>query len=307
VERNGPFALGGVSVSSTTRPEDLLISPKPDAPGLTRAVEGTDHFGGKKQISVIEERPLTIFLNSQEIVTAMTIGDYPEYLALGFLFNQGMLASNEDVRCVEFDADLEVVVVRTEKPTNFEEKLKKKTRTSGCAVGTVFGDIMVGLENVVLPDIALHVSWLYDLSFRINQMPSLYLKVGAIHGTALCHRNRVLVYMEDVGRHNAVDKIAGLMLQENISAEDKLLYTTGRLTSEMVIKTALMGIPILVSRSGFTAWGVDIARQVGITLIGRMRGKRFTCLSGESRLVYDSDINVSVEDEGSKFGGIKRK
>ena len=145
-----------------------------------------------------------------------------------------------------------------------------------------------GLEGVQLPQVPVHVSWLYTLAHVINRTPSLYLEAGAIHGTVLCHRDRPLVYMEDVGRHNAVDKVAGWMAATGTGAEDKILYTTGRLTSEMVIKTALMGIPVLVSRSGFTAWGVEIAQAVGLTLIGRMRGERFVCLSGDANLVRDA-------------------
>nr|MDA3858385.1 formate dehydrogenase accessory sulfurtransferase FdhD [Roseovarius sp.] len=248
----------------------------------------------------VEERPLTIFLNGQEIVTAMTIGDYPEYLALGFLRNQGMLAEGEVVRGVDYDEDLETVVVRTDGQTTYEEKLKKKTRTSGCAVGTVFGDMMEGLEGVRLPQVQVRTSDLYALAARINRTPSLYLEAGAIHGTVLCQGDRPLVYMEDVGRHNAVDKIAGWMLREGVTAGDKLLYTTGRLTSEMVIKTAMMGIPVLASRSGFTAWGVEIARQVGLTLIGRMRGNRFVCLSGEERLLRDA-VPEAIGDEDHKY------
>jgi FdhD protein len=229
----------------------------------------------------------------------MTIGDYPDYLALGFLRNQGMLREDDVITGVDYDEDLETVVVRTARQTSYEEKLKKKTRTSGCAVGTVFGDMMEGLEGLTLPQTPLHTSWLYELSARINRTPSLYLEAGAIHGTVLCQADRPLVYMEDVGRHNAVDKIAGWMLKEGVEAADKILYTTGRLTSEMVIKTAMMGIPILASRSGFTAWGVDIAREVGLTLIGRMRGQRFVCLSGEERLVRDVDP-ASIPAEAPK-------
>ncbi len=276
-----------------------LIAPDPKAPRLTRSVSGVDHLGQETEISVVEERPLTIYLNSQEIVTAMTIGDYPEYLAVGFLRNQGMLREGDVVTRVDYDEELEVVVVRTETQTNHEEKLKKKTRTSGCAVGTVFGDMMEGLEGVELPLTQVKTSDLYSLANTINRTPSLYLEAGAIHGTVLCQGARPLVYMEDVGRHNAVDKISGWMFQHGEAAADKMLYTTGRLTSEMVIKCALMGIPVLASRSGFTAWGVEIARQVGLTVIGRMRGQRFVCLSGEDRLVRDVDPS-SVPDEGKK-------
>ncbi|MDA7428257.1 formate dehydrogenase accessory sulfurtransferase FdhD [Primorskyibacter aestuariivivens] len=276
-----------------------LIAPDPAAPRLTRAIEGVDHTGARQSISVVEERPLTIFLNSREIVTAMTIGDYPEYLAVGFLRNQGMLSDTDEVTGVDYDDDLETVVVRTAVETSHEEKLNKKTRTSGCAVGTVFGDMMEGLEGLTLPKAQLRSSWLYALSAKVNQTPSLYLEAGAIHGTVLCQGDRPLVYMEDVGRHNAVDKIAGWMHATGTGAADKILYTTGRLTSEMVIKTALMGIPVLASRSGFTAWGVEIAREVGLTLIGRMRGKRFICLSGEERVIWDADPDA-VPDEGRK-------
>ena len=273
-----------------------LIAPNPQEKGLTRQVAGLDHLGAEVALNVVEERPLTIWLNGQEIVTAMTIGDYPEYLAQGFLSNQGMLAKEEIVEAVDFDAELETVVVRTNQPTNYEAKLKKKTRTSGCAVGTVFGDIMEGIEGLCLPPAMLRTSWLYSLSHQINQMPSLYLSAGAIHGTVLCARDVPLVYMEDVGRHNAVDKVAGWMRATQTAGADKILYTTGRLTSEMVIKCALMGIPVLASRSGFTAWGVELARQVGLTLSGRMRGQRFQCLSGQERLVFDAEPSAQDED-----------
>lgn len=266
-----------------------IIAPDPTAARLTAQVVGVDQNGEHHKISVVEERPLTIYLNSQEIVTAMTIGDYPQFLAVGFLKNQAMLRTGEPITGVDYDEDLEVVVVRTAHETNFEDKLKKKTRTSGCAVGTVFGDMMEGLEGLTMPPAPLKVSWLYDLSHQINRTPSLYLEAGAIHGSVLCRQNQPLIYMEDVGRHNAVDKIAGWMFLNEADARDKILYTTGRLTSEMVLKTAHMGIPILVSRSGFTAWGVELAQQLGMTLIGRLRGKRFTCLSGAERLDYDAD------------------
>ena len=273
-----------------------LIAPNPQEKGLTRQVAGLDHLGAEISLNVVEERPLTIWLNGQEIVTAMTIGDYPEYLAQGFLSNQGMLAKEEIVQSIDFDAELETVVVRTNRPTNYEAKLQKKTRTSGCAVGTVFGDIMEGIEGLRLPPAQLKTSWLYSLSRQINQMPSLYLSAGAIHGTVLCLRDEPVVYMEDVGRHNAVDKVAGWMRATQTSGADKILYTTGRLTSEMVIKCALMGIPVLASRSGFTAWGVELAEQVGLTLIGRLRGQRFQCLSGQERLVFDADPSMEEED-----------
>ncbi|KXF89458.1 formate dehydrogenase accessory sulfurtransferase FdhD [Phaeobacter inhibens] len=286
---------------------EYVIAPAPADVRLTRAVQGIDHAGTVTEISVVEERPLTIYLNRQEIVTAMTIGDYPEYLALGFLRNQGMLHPGDEITAIYYDEELETVVVRTAVETSYEDKLQKKTRTSGCAVGTVFGDMMEGLEGVVLPQTPVRSSWLYALAHKINRTPSLYLEAGAIHGTVLCQEDRPLVYMEDVGRHNAVDKIAGWIQSTGAEVSDKILYTTGRLTSEMVIKTAMMGIPVLVSRSGFTAWGVEIAQELGLTLIGRMRGQRFICLSGEARLIRDTDpAKVPVEAKAHRRKSAER-
>jgi FdhD protein len=276
-----------------------LIVPDPTDPRLTRRVRGMDHTGAAVEASVTVERPLTLFLNGQEIVTMMTIGDYPEYLALGYLLNQNMLRADDEVTGVEHDEELEVVVVRTTRTTDYQEKLRKKTLTSGCAQGTAFGDLMERFERVRLPEAQLRTSWLYRLTYAINTMPSLYLEAGAIHGCVLCREDRPLVYMEDVGRHNAVDKIAGYMFRHRVEPGDKIFYTTGRLTSEMVIKTVQMGIPILVSRSGFTAWGVELARQAGLTLIGRARGRRFLALAGGQRIVFDLDPGF-VEEESAR-------
>ena len=279
--------------------DGLVIRPNPLDPRLTERVAGIDQTGARIATSVTVERALTIFLNGQEIVTAMTIGDYPDYLAVGFLLNQNMLKANDVVTGVDYDEDLGIVVVRTKRKTNFEKKLKKKVQTSGCAQGTVFGDLMEALEDVKLPKAELRTSWLYRLTHAINTTPSLYLEAGAIHGCVLAKEDRPLVYMEDVGRHNAVDKIAGWMFKEKVTAADKIFYTTGRLTSEMVIKTVRMGIPILISRSGFTAWGVELARKANLTLIGRARGKRFVALAGEDRIVFDQDL-AFVEEESAK-------
>ncbi|MBT4932172.1 MAG: formate dehydrogenase accessory sulfurtransferase FdhD [Rhodospirillaceae bacterium] len=274
---------------------DYLIAPNPDDPRLTRRVEGVDHAGQEIVTSVTVERPLTLFLNGQEIVTMMTIGDYPEFLALGYLLNQNMIHEDDHITSIDYDADIETVVVRTAMKTTFEEKVKKKTLTSGCAQGTVFGDVMEKFETISLPDgHIIKTSWLATLVKKINTTPSLYLEAGAIHGCVLAHEDRPLLYMEDVGRHNAVDKIAGYMYQNEMSGADKIFYTTGRLTSEMVIKSVQMGIPIVVSRSGFTAWGVELAKQVGLTLIGRARGQRFVALAGQHRIV--SDLDPSDED-----------
>jgi FdhD protein len=278
------------------------IVPDPDDPRLSSTVSGIDQDGAPVETRVVAERPLTLYLNRQEIVTMMTIGDYPELLAVGYLKNQNMLPAENPVTEVEYDEELDVVVVRTEKPTNYEDKLKKKVRTSGCAQGTVFGDVMAGFEAIDLAkDAVIRTSWLYALTKEINTTPSLYLAAGAIHGCVLCREDRPLVYMEDVGRHNAVDKIAGWMWLNGVSPRDKIFYTTGRLTSEMVIKTVMMEIPILVSRSGFTAWGVELAAQSGLTLLGRARGKRFVALAGAERIVFDADM-AGVEEEGPRHG-----
>ena len=270
---------------------NLLIGPNLEDKTLVSSVTGKDHLGQINEINVIEERPLSIYLNSQEIVTAMTIGDHPKYLALGFLKNQKLIKEDEKITGIDFDDETRTVVVRTENESNYEQKIKKKIRTSGCAVGTVFGDMMESVEEIILPESKIKISWLYDLAKEISQINSLYLEVGAIHGTVLCLENKPLIYMEDVGRHNAVDKVAGWLFSTKTNPEDKILYTTGRLTSEMVVKCANMGIPALVSRSGFTAWGVELAKLTNMTLIGRLRGKRFVCLSGENRLIYDVDIS----------------
>jgi len=281
--------------------KEFAVRPDPDDIRLSTPVTGIDQNGEAVETAVVTERPLTLFLNSREIVTMMTIGDHPALLAVGYLRNQNMLRDDDEITSIDYERDIDTVVVRTARVTNYEEKLKKKIRTSGCAQGTVFGDLMEAFEGVQLSGSArLKTSWLYALSRKINTSPSLYLKAGAIHGCVLCKEDVPLIYVEDVGRHNAVDKIAGYMFLNNIPATDKIFYTTGRLTSEMVIKTVHMGIPVLISRSGFTAWGVDLARQAGLTLIGRARGKRFIALAGEDRIEFDTDTTrVDREDPKS--------
>ena len=276
---------------------DYLVSPKPADPGLVRRVPGIDQDGGEIETTVPVEKPLSVFLNAQEIVTLMTVGDYPDCLAVGYLINQNMLSPDDRITAIDCDSEIDTVVVRTERKTDFEDRLKKKTQTSGCAQGTVFGDLMEKFDDIKLdPDALVRTSWIYALAKTINTTPSLYLEAGAIHGCVLCEDDRPLIYMEDVGRHNAVDKIAGYMFLNGISHRGKLFYTTGRLTSEMVIKTVQMQIPILISRSGFTAWGVSLARQAGLTLIGRAKGKRFVVLAGEDRIVFDADPSRVVDE-----------
>jgi FdhD protein len=278
--------------------QEFEIRPDPDDPRLSVSVAGIDHEGRTVDTAVVTERPLTLFLNAREIVTMMTIGDRPDLLAVGYLLNQNMLKAGDAIAAVEYDDDTSTVVVRTRAETNFENKLKKKIQTSGCAQGTVFGDLMDEFDRVALSTAAkVKTSWLYRLSKKINMQPSLYLKAGAIHGCVLAAGDTPLLYIEDVGRHNAVDKIAGYMFLNGIAPEDKIFYTTGRLTSEMVIKTVKMRIPVLVSRSGFTAWGVELARKAGLTLIGRARGKRFIALSGLERIVFDADPRQAGDED----------
>jgi len=279
--------------------KEFAVHPEPDDPRLTRTVAGIDQEGRKIETAIVMERPLTLFLNGREIVTMMTIGDHPDYLAVGYLLNQNMLLPGDRITGIEYDDpdEPEFVVVRTDRETDFEDKLRKKTLTSGCAQGTVFGDLMGKFDEISLdPAAILKTSWLYALTRKINTAPSLYLTAGAIHGCVLCEEDRPLLYMEDVGRHNAIDKIAGYMHLNAISPAGKIFYTTGRLTSEMVIKTVQMRIPILISRSGFTAWGVDLAQQAGLTLIGRAKGRRFIALAGAERIVFDSDGREAGEE-----------
>jgi FdhD protein len=283
---------------------EFAVAPDPADPRLTNRVSGVDQDGKTIETAVVVERPLNLFLNGQEIVTMMTIGDHPDFLAVGYLLNQNMLRPDDKITAIDRDEELDLVVVRTKRKTNYEEKLKKKIKTSGCAQGTVFGDLMEKFDEIVLPaDAKLRTSWLYSLSKKINTRPSLYLEAGAIHGCVLCEEDRPLVYMEDVGRHNAIDKIAGYMFMNGVSPDGKIFYTTGRLTSEMVIKCVQMRIPILISRSGFTAWGVELAKKANLTLIGRAKGKRFVALAGEGRIVYDADLSAVGEEPK----GIQRK
>ena len=264
---------------------EFLIKPSIDNRSLFKYKRAINEKGEKIDIPIIEEKPITLFLNNQEIVTMMTIGDYPEYLSIGYLYNQGMLKNYADIKKIEYHKDLKTIVVRTHSKTNFEKKLKKKVNTSGCAQGTVFGDLFEEIENIKLnKKNKITNNQLLNLSKKINMEPSLYLKVGAIHGCVLCQEDKPLYYFEDVGRHNAVDKIAGLILEKKINTENMSFYTSGRLTSEMVIKCIKMKIPILLSRSGFTSWAVEIARKKDLTMIGRLRGKRFNILSGSHRI-----------------------
>ena len=266
----------------------LILQPNIDDNKLTKKVSGINELNEPIDIDVVTEKPLTIYLNSQEIVTTMTLGDMPKELSVGYLLNQNMINRKDVIEAIDYDEDIEVVIVRTKRKTNYEKKLSKKIRTSGCAVGTVYGDMMEIFYDIKLNDeTKIKSSWMRKISKNIIEVPSLYLKAGAIHGCALCLNDNILAYVEDVGRHNAVDKIAGWMFLNNIEGNDKIFYTTGRLTSEMIIKTVQMEIPILLSRSGFTESGVNLANEANLSLIGRMKGKRFILLSGRHRVIYD--------------------
>ena len=271
--------------------KEFHISPDLKNDRLTKEIDGINEAGETIKLPVVNEVPLTIYLNKQEIVTAMTLGDMPDLLAVGYLLNQNMLKENDVISEVTYDEELQVVIVRTKRKTNYEKKLEKKIRTSGCAVGTVYGDIMNDFSSISLSKTTkIKTSWIYSISKKVNNRPSLYLKAGALHGCVLCKKNSPLIYVEDVGRHNAIDKIAGWLFLNKEDASDKIFYTTGRLTSEMIIKTVQMGIPILISRSGFTESGVALAKQAGLTLIGRAKGKRMIIANGIERVVFDSDI-----------------
>jgi FdhD protein len=271
---------------NTTNP--IILQPNISDNKLTKRVYGINEINEAINIDVVTEKPLTIYLNSQEIVTTMTLGDMPKELSVGYLLNQNMINNKDTIENIDHDEDLDVVIIRTKRKTNYEKKLSKKIRTSGCAVGTVYGDMMETFYDIKLNDrTKIKSSWMKKISKDITEIPSLYLKAGAIHGCALCLKDQVLAYVEDVGRHNAVDKIAGWMFLNNIEGQDKIFYTTGRLTSEMIIKTVQMQIPILLSRSGFTESGVNLANEANLSLIGRMKGKRFILLSGSHRVIYD--------------------
>ena len=278
--------------------KEFYISPDLGNDDLTKSIDCFNETGEQIKLPVVTEIPLTIYLNKQEIVTAMTLGDMPELLAVGYLLNQKMLKSEDIISEINYDKDLQVVVVRTDRKTNYEKKMEKKIRTSGCAVGTVYGDIMDDFSSINLDkNSKIKTSWIYTLSKKINTRPRLYLKAGALHGCVLCKNDSPLIYVEDVGRHNAVDKIAGWMFLNKETANDKFFYTTGRLTSEMVIKTVQMGIPILISRSGFTASGVELAKEAGLTLIGRAKGKRIIIANGIERVVFDTNVNEIKNEE----------
>jgi FdhD protein len=264
----------------------------------TFSVTAVDETGAARETAIAGEHPLTLFVDKQEVLTLMTLGAAPEALAIGYLRNQRLLDSIDDIVSVQVDWDVAAVVVRTKHGlADLEAKTQKRTRTTGCGQGTVFGDLMDDIENVRLPALAtLARSTLYALLDRVRVHETIYKQAGAVHGCALATNepgreagaSEIVMFVEDVGRHNAVDAIAGQMWLDRIDGADKIFYTTGRLTSEMVIKAAQMGIPFLVSRSGLTQMGYEIAQKVGLTMIGRATNKHFLLFTGGARFRADA-------------------
>jgi FdhD protein len=254
----------------------------------THAVTAVDEYGTSRDLHVAGERPLTLYIDKKEIVTLMTLGTQPEALALGYLRNQGLIERLEDIKAVQADWEAESVVVTTHAGVaGLDARTARRTVTSGCGQGTVFGNMLERLATLKLPRVQLHQSKVYELLRALNAYNDIYRSAGAVHGCALCHDTEVLTFVEDVGRHNAADAIAGHMWLDRVDGGDKIFYTTGRLTSEMVIKVAQMGIPVLLSRSGVTHMGLELARQIGVTMIARAKGTHFLVYNGADNIVFD--------------------
>lgn len=255
---------------------------------LTETVQVMDEYGEPQYVQIACERPLTIYLNKIEIVTLMTLGADPEALVLGYLRNQGFVNSLQDIKAIQVDWEVEAAAVVTRnEPEGLEEKLQQRTVTTGCGQGTMFGNLMDKLEDIELPHAHITQHTIYQLLDNLNTFNDTYKNAGAVHGCGICEADQVIAFVEDVGRHNAVDTLAGRMWLDDIDADDKIFYTTGRLTSEMVIKVAQMGIPILLSRSGVTQMGLALAKELGITMLARAKGKRFLVFSGEKTITLD--------------------
>ena len=257
----------------------------------TQAVEAIDEYQNTRELQIADERPLTIYLDRNEVVTLMTLGTQPELLTLGYLKNQGLVKDLQDIRAVQVDWDVAAAVVTTfNENEEWLGKLRNRTVTTGCGQGTIFGDIMEQLEDIQLVPPTLKQSDIYTLLKNLNAYNDVYKTAGAVHGCALCQGTEIVIFMEDVGRHNAVDAIAGYMWLEGMAGEDKLFYTTGRLTSEMIIKVAQMGIPALLSRSGITRMGLQLARDVGVTLFSRAKGNHFLLYNGKENIEFDVEL-----------------
>ncbi|EAR62070.1 formate dehydrogenase accessory sulfurtransferase FdhD [Neptuniibacter caesariensis] len=272
---------------------------------LTETVKVMDEQGEAQDVQIACERPLTIYLNKIEIVTLMTLGADPEALVLGYLRNQAFIKSLKDIKAIQVDWDVEAAAVVTHsEPEGLEEKLQQRTVTTGCGQGTMFGSLMDKLADIELPEVNISQSTIYQLLDNLNAFNDTYKNAGAVHGCGICEMDQVTAFVEDVGRHNAVDTLAGRMWLDNIDAHNKIFYTTGRLTSEMVIKVAQMGIPILLSRSGVTQMGLALAKELGITMLARAKGKRFLVFSGEHSISLDDKppIREKSVKKGRSYG-----
>jgi FdhD protein len=285
-----------------------LSSKRRELPELTSAglaattvVESVNEFNETSESSIAAERALTIYLDKREVVTLMTLGNHPELLILGWLRNQQLIKDISAIKAIQVDWEIEAVAITTRSGIeNIEDKLSKKTVTTGCGQGTVFGDLMANIDSIKLIQPILKQSSIYDLLNQLNQHNEVYKNAGAVHGCALCsEENGIEQFIEDVGRHNAVDAIAGYMWLNDISGQGRIFYTTGRLTSEMVIKVALMGIPVLLSRSGITAMGLDIAQKVGVTLIARAKGRHFQIYHGADTIQFDATPDKNARSQKS--------
>jgi len=257
----------------------------------TQPVTAYDEYNEPRELHIADERPLTIYVDRYEIVTLMTLGREPELMVLGYLKNQGLIKELEEIVSIQVDWEVGAAAVVTRSGTgDWEEKLGKRTVTTGCGQGTVFGDIMEQLYDIRIRPVKLQQSTIYGLLKNLNEYNEVYRSAGAVHGCALCKDTRILSFVEDVGRHNAVDAIAGRMWLEDIHGDDKLFYTTGRLTSEMVIKVGQMGIPVLLSRSGVTAMGLHIAQDLGVTMLSRAKGRHFLIYNGRENIEFDAEL-----------------
>mgnify|MGYP001764996694 CR=1 FL=1 len=259
---------------------------------LTRAIEALNEHGETETLSIPAERALTVYVDQRELVTLMTLGAQPELLVLGYLRNQRLLASVDEVDSITVDWDVNAAAVRTRQGiARIEEKTAKRVVTTGCGQGSVFGDLMHDLDRIRLPAATLSQAQLYGIVNAIRLQETTYKSSGSVHGCALFQGDRMLVFVEDVGRHNAIDTIAGWMWMQGVrTGADKVFYTTGRLTSEMVIKAAQMGVPIVVSRSGITQMGFEVAQRLGLCVIGRATNRRFVCYAGAERLRLQPEL-----------------
>ncbi|MEZ5613869.1 MAG: formate dehydrogenase accessory sulfurtransferase FdhD [Rhodocyclaceae bacterium] len=260
----------------------------------TVTIAALNERGETVPTQIAGEHPLTLYLDKREIVTLMTLGGAPEALAIGYLRNQRLVARLEDIAAVQVDWETDSVAVTTTRSAgDLDARMEKRTVTTGCGQGTMFGDLMADIDKVSLPAGArLGEATLHGLLDAVRHHESIYKQAGAVHGCALARGTEVLMFVEDIGRHNAVDAIAGRMWLDGLDGDDKIFYTTGRLTSEMVIKTAQMGIPFLVSRSGLTQMGYDLARRVGMTMIGRAQGRHYLLFTGAERFIRQTAFNT---------------